>query len=157
MWALQNPWWEYVVRAILVYAAVFVLLRFMGKKQIGELSPFDLVLLLIISESVSAAITGGDNSLTAGIICVSTFVIGNYCLDILGFKSKKVERLLEGEAQKIIENGVINLELCKEEYITLDEIASALREHGIKDIRKVDLAMLETNGRITVVKQPTAK
>ncbi|WP_413293775.1 DUF421 domain-containing protein [Bdellovibrio sp. HCB185ZH] len=157
MWALQNPWWEYIVRAVLIYAAVFILLRFMGKKQIGEMSPFDLVLLLIISESVSAAITGGDNSLTAGLICVTTFVVGNYSLDILGFKSKKVERILEGKAQKIIEKGVLDLELCKKEYITLDEIASSLREHGVKDIRDVDFAVLETNGKITVVKQPSAE
>lgn len=152
MWSLQNPWWEYVVRAIIVYAAVFALLRLMGKKQIGEMSPFDLVLLLIISESVSAGITGGDNSVAAGLICVTTFVVGNYLLDILSYKSKKVERLLDGEAKKIIDKGVVDMQICKKEFITLDEIASSLREHGIKDLNEVDFATLETNGKITVVK-----
>lgn len=154
MWTLEHPWWEYLLRALLVYASVFVLLRVMGKKQIGEMSPFDLVLLLLISESVSAAMTGGDNSVGAAMICAATFVVGNYFLDILGYKSKKVERLLDGEAKTLIKNGIIDLSVCKKEFITLDEVASSLREHGIKDIKQVELATLETNGKITVIKEP---
>lgn len=153
MWTLQSPWWEYILRALLVYASVFVLLRVMGKKQIGEMSPFDLVLLLLISESVSAAMTGGDNSVGAAMICVATFVGGNYILDILGYKSKKIERLLDGKAKVLITNGVIDLRVCKSEFITLDEVASTLREHGLKDMKQVELATLETNGKISVIKR----
>lgn len=68
-------------------------------------------------------------------------------MDILGFKSKRIEKFLEGEPQRIIEKGRLNYEICRKEFITLDEIASALREHGIKDIREVDFATLETNGK----------
>ncbi|WP_413584961.1 DUF421 domain-containing protein [Bdellovibrio sp. HCB274] len=152
MWTLANPWWEYVLRALIVYAAVFTLLRFMGKKQIGEMGPFDLVLLLIISESVSAGITGGDNSLAAGLICVATFVVGNFFLDILSYKFKRLEKVLDGEPRLIISKGVVDLNVCKKEFITLDEIASSLREHGIHDMKEVDYATLETNGKITVIK-----
>ncbi len=152
MWTLINPWWEYVLRSVLVYSAVFILLRLMGKKQIGEMSPFDLVLLLIISESVSAAITGGDDSVSAGLICVSTFVVGNYLLDIISYKSKRFEKLLDGEPQKIIEGGVLNNEICRKENITLEEVASALREHSVDNMQDVAYAVLETNGRITVIK-----
>jgi uncharacterized membrane protein YcaP (DUF421 family) len=153
MWALENPWWEYVVRSGAVYAIVFILLRVLGKKQIGELSPFDLVLLLIISEAVSASITGGDNSLGAAIICVTTFVVGNYLLDILGYKFRKVEIILEGNARCLIADGVIDMKVCESEFITFAEIKSALREHGIDDLKCVSLAMLETNGKVTIIKK----
>ncbi|UYL07994.1 DUF421 domain-containing protein [Bdellovibrio sp. SKB1291214] len=153
MWGLEHPWYEYIVRAVIIYASVFFLIRVMGKKQIGEMGPFDLVLLLIISESVSSGITGGDNSLSAALICAATFVVGNYFIDFLGFKSKKVEKLLEGEPKRIIHKGQLDFEICRREFITLDEIASCLREHGIKDIKEVDFATLETNGKITVVKE----
>ena len=153
MWALQNPWWEYVLRSVLIYALVFVLLRIFGKKQIGRLSPFDLVLLLIISESLSSGITGGDNSLGAAALCVTTFVMGNYLLDILSYKSKKVEKVLEGEARPLITDGVIDMKICEREYITLEEIKSALREHGVDDLKSVARAMLETNGKISVIEK----
>lgn len=153
MWALQNPWWEYVIRSGSVYALVFVLLRVFGKKQIGQLGPFDLVLLLIISEAVSSALTGGDNSLSAGGICVATFVLGNYLLDFLSYKFKKVEKVLEGEARCLIVNGVIDMKVCEREFITLEEIKTALREHGVADLQSVALAMLETNGKISVIEK----
>jgi uncharacterized membrane protein YcaP (DUF421 family) len=152
MWSLVHPWWEYVLRSAVIYWAVFTLLRLIGKKQTGEMSPFDLVLLLIVSESVSASITGGDDSLSAGLICVSTFVIGNYLVDILSHRFKRVEKVLDGEAVKIIDHGILDNLVCNREHITFDEVASALREHGIGNIQEVEYATLETNGKITIVK-----
>lgn len=151
MWSLENPWWEYIVRALVVYIFVYTLLRLVGKKQIGELSPFDLVLTLIISESVSAALTGGDNSVTAGLISVTTFVTANYAMDFIMFKSDKAEKILDGEAKMIIKDGQINEKVRQQEKITYDEIASVLREHGVKKISDINYAMVETNGQISIV------
>lgn len=153
MWNLDHPWWEYIFRSVVIYAAVFFLLRVVGKKQIGEMSPFDLVLLLIISESVSAAITGGDNSISAGLIAVSTFICVNYTMDFLMFKSKKAEKFLEGEAQLIITDGKIVKDVCDKEKITREEIQSVLREHSIDELKDVSYAVLETNGQISVLKK----
>lgn len=151
MWSLENPWWEYILRAIVIYSVVFILLRVIGKKQIGELGPFDLVLLLIISEAVSSSLTGGDNSVTAGVISVTTFIAMNYLLDTLMFKSKKVEKILDGEPMMIIENGRINEKVRQKEKITYDEIASVLREHGVTKLSDVQFAMVETNGQISII------
>jgi uncharacterized membrane protein YcaP (DUF421 family) len=151
MWNLENPWWEYIVRSSLIYIAVFLLLRIVGKKQIGEMSPFDLVLLLIISEAVSAAITGGDNSMGAGLIAVSTFVGLNYILDVLMFKSKKIEKILDGEPQLLAANGKVNRKVQAHENITEEEIESVLREHGLDDLKDVAYAVLETNGQISII------
>ncbi|MEK2645276.1 DUF421 domain-containing protein [Bdellovibrio sp. BCCA] len=152
MWNLLHPWWEYILRSAVVYAVVYLLLRIVGKKQIGEMSPFDFVLLLIISESVSAGITGGDTSLAAGLIAVSTFVLMNYFFDVALYKSKKLEDILEGQPRIIIKQGEIDKKLCEKENITLGEIQSSLREKGIEDISKVRLGVLETNGKISIIK-----
>jgi len=154
MWELQNPWWEYVLRSLMVYAVVFVLLRIFGKKQLGQMGPFDFVLLLILSESISSGISGGDNSLGAAIICVTTFVIANRILDILSFKSKAIETLLDGKPKEIIRNGVVNQELCRKEYISADELASSLRGRDYGNVKDVRQAILETNGKITIIKEP---
>jgi Predicted membrane protein len=154
MWELTNPWWTYIVRSILVYTVVFVLLRIFGKKQLGEMGPFDLVLLLILSESISSSITGGDNSLSAGILCVTTFVLMNRGLDMLSFHFKWVEKVLDGKPKEIIRDGVINERVCKEEFITRDELISTLREHDHGRVEEIRQAILETNGRISIVKNP---
>lgn len=157
MWQLDHPWWEYIFRAGLIYIAVFVLLRVIGKKQIGEMSPFDLVLLLIISESISSAITGGDNSLTAGLIAVTTFIMVNYGMDILMYRSRKLERLLEGKPKLLIVDGVIDRSICEKEKISKGEIFSALREHGLDSVKGVAYGVLETNGQISIVKKDDKK
>jgi hypothetical protein len=159
MWSLEHPWWEYIVRSLAIYAVVFVLLRIFGKKQLGEMSPFDFVLLLILSESISAGITGNDGSLAAAFICVSTFIFTNRFLDILSFKFKGVEKILEGEAHEIINDGQVNASLCRKEYISKEELESSLRENGHYELKKVKKAILETNGKISVIdsdnNQPT--
>lgn len=151
MWSLIHPWWEYIFRAVVVYAYVFALLRIVGKKQVGELGPFDLVLLLILSEAVSTALTGGDNSLTAGLISVTTFVVMNYLVDYTTFKSKKIEKVLDGQALVIIKEGKINEQVRQKEKVTYEEIRSAMREHGVSQLSEVKFAMLETNGQISII------
>ena len=153
MWSLDHPWWEYIVRSLVVYFVVFILLRLFGKKQLGEMGPFDLVLLLIISESISSGITGGDNSLGAAIIAVTTFVLLNRLMDILAFKFETIEKILDGDARVIIEKGVVNKKLCAEEYISHQELASSIRENQYSDIKDVPRAVLETNGKISVLEK----
>ena len=83
MWEMTNPWWELVLRAVIVYFFVFVLLRVIGKKQIGEFSPFDFVLLLIISEAVSNGLISDEYSVTGALVLAATLVAVNFCVDYL--------------------------------------------------------------------------
>src|SRR5688500_16216273 len=105
MWELTTPWWEIVLRAFIVYVFVFTLFRLLGKKQLGQTSPFDFVLILIVSESVSNGLTGGDDSLAAALICCATLISLAYVVDWVAFKSKKIETVLDGEARILISNG----------------------------------------------------
>src|SRR5579859_6211981 len=97
MWTIDLPhWWEFIVRAAVVYVFLLVLLRITGKRQVGQLAPFDLVLLLVLSNAVQNAMNGGDNSITGGVVSACTLVAINYFVGYLTFKSKFLEGLIEG-------------------------------------------------------------
>src|SRR5690349_12076123 len=99
MWPLAVTWWELVLRALIVYVFLLIALRLTGKRQIGQLSPFDLVLLLVLSNSVQNAMNGGDNSVTAGLVSAATLVGVNYLVGLATYKSKKLEALVEGRPE----------------------------------------------------------
>ena len=153
MWELSHPWWEFVLRATIIYVLVLILLRISGKKQIGELSPIDLVLLLILSETVQNAMTAGDDSVTAGIILASTLVGLSYMTDRLAFRSKKIERLIEGDPVVLIHNGKINQKNMNKEKVTQSELKESLRKHEVLEIADVRYAILETDGKISVIRR----
>src|SRR5256886_14033895 len=96
MWELSIPWWELTARAVLVYLFLLVLLRLTGKRQVGQLAPFDLVLLLVLSNAVQNSMNGGDNSITGGMILSATLVGLNSCVGWLTFHSKAIEAVVEG-------------------------------------------------------------
>src|SRR5438874_12250816 len=99
MWNLSLPWWEFIVRGLIVYAFLIVLLRLTGKRQIGQLAPFDLVLLLVLSNAEQNSMNGGDNSLVGGLVSAATLVALNYGIGYATFKSKRLEALIEGRPQ----------------------------------------------------------
>src|SRR5436190_13770511 len=105
MWLLSIAWWELIVRGLIIYAFLLLILRLTGKRQVGQMAPFDLVLLLVLSNAVQNAMNGGDNSVTAGIITAATLVAMNYLVGLATFKSKKIEALIEGRPQILIHNG----------------------------------------------------
>jgi uncharacterized membrane protein YcaP (DUF421 family) len=151
MWSMNLPFFEVVLRAIAIYTALFILFRLAGKKQIGEMSPFDLILLLIISESVSNSLGADDNSVTTGIVSASSLVGLSFIMDRLAFRSKKIEGFLEGEPQLIIANGKVRTDLMQKEKITDGELKEALRAHGLDRMEQIQYAVLEANGQISVI------
>jgi uncharacterized membrane protein YcaP (DUF421 family) len=156
MWTMDNPWWETMLRAFVIYAGLYLLFRFLGKKQQGQMSAFDLILLLIISEAVSNGLTGGDQSLPTALICAGTLMLLSYLIDYASFKSKIFEKLLEGEPQLIINNGVVNKKVQNAAHISNDELAEILRDHGVDHIEMVKVAVLETNGKVSVIKKDSS-
>src|SRR5579885_2905187 len=108
MWMPDLPWWHFILRGIIVYAFLLVLLRITGKRQVGQLAPFDLVLLLVLSNSVQNAMNGGDNSVAGGMISACTLVALNYLVGWLTFKNKTIEGIIEGHPVVLIHNGHIN-------------------------------------------------
>lgn len=154
MWNPSLPWWEFVVRGVVVYVFLLLILRVTGKRQTGQLAPFDLVLLLILSNAVQNAMNGGDNSVLGGIISATTLIALHYAVALMTFKSKTMAAWIEGTPRTLIHNGVLNEEVMRAELLTRHELAAALRAAGCAEIQHVHIATLENNGQITVSQQP---
>ena len=150
MLTISVPWWELVVRGLVVYVFLILLLRLTGKRQIGQLSPFDLVLLLILSNAVQNSMNAGDNSLIGGLISATTLVAVNYLVGLITFKSKKLETIIDGRPQVLIHEGVLFEDVMNEAKLTRRELDATLRQSGHFEIKDVKLAILENNGSVSV-------
>src|ERR1700709_541142 len=105
MWKMSLVWYEFIIRSVIVYLFLIVLLRVTGKRQVGQLAPFDLVLLLVLSNAVQNSMNGGDNSLVGGLISATTLIGMNWVNGFATYRSKKLEALIEGRPEVLIHNG----------------------------------------------------
>jgi len=142
---------QIVVRSAVVYAFLLVVLRLMGKRQIGQLAPFDLVLILVLSNSVQNAMNGGDNSVLGGLVSAGTLFALNSVVAVVTARSKKAEALIEGHPLVLIHNGKLYDTMLKKASITRHELNSALRQAGCGCVEDVQYAVLENNGAISVI------
>ena len=156
MWTLSLPWWEMISRGVIVYVFLLTLLRLTGKRQVGQLAPFDLVLLLVLSNAVQNAMNGGDNSIVGGAISATTPVALNYVVGVATYRSKKLEALIEGRPQVLIHNGKLFEDIMASAQLTHHELNAALRQAGCASIEHVHTAILENNGSISVVQHKDA-
>lgn len=155
MFDLAVPVWELVLRAVVVYAFLLLMLRLTGKRQVGQLAPFDLVLLLILSNAVQNSMNAGDNSLVGGLVSAATLIALNYGTGLATFRSRRIEKLVDGEPEVLIAEGRVFRKALERAQISEQELYSALRQSGCTAPDEVKLAMLENNGVISVV--PRAK
>jgi uncharacterized membrane protein YcaP (DUF421 family) len=153
MWNLSVPWWELIVRSIIVYVFLIVLLRLTGKRQVGQLAPFDLVLLLVLSNAVQNSMNGGDNSVLGGIISATTLIGLNFSLGYLTYRNKRLEVLIEGQPEVLIHNGKLFENVMARAQLTHHELNAALRQAGCLSVAEVHCAILENNGTITVTQR----
>ena len=150
MWHTTIPWWEFILRGLLIYGFLLLALRLTGKRQIGQLAPFDLVLLLVLSNAVQNAMNGGDNSLTGGVISAITLLAANRLVGWLTFKHKGLEKLVEGRPEILIHDGKLFTDVLEREQLTHHELNVALRTAGCASMSEVHYAILENTGQITV-------
>jgi uncharacterized membrane protein YcaP (DUF421 family) len=150
MWQMSVPWWEFLIRVSIIYFLLIILLRLSGKRQIGQLAPFDLVLLLVLANTVQNAMNAGDNSVSAGLISATTLIVLNYLVGLATYKSKKLELFVEGRPEILIHNGKLFEDVMKHAQLTHHELTSAMRQAGCEAVDEVHVAVLENNGSITV-------
>lgn len=151
MWDMNVPWWEFVLRGVVVYVFLLVFLRLTGKRQTGQYAPFDLVLLLILSNAVQNSMNAGDNSLVGGLISAATLIGCHVVLAQLTFRFAWMERLIDGSPQVLVQQGQVNADLMRQELLSKDDLEAALRASGCLHLHEVERATIETNGQITVV------
>ena len=142
---------EKIFRSVVVYFFMLLAFRISGKRQVGQLTPFDLVLLLIISNVVQNALIGSDNSLGGGLLGALTIFVLNFLVVKLVYRSKKVRHFLEPKPTLLINKGKILQNNLEQEMITHEDLNAAIRLHGLKEIKQVRLALLEENGEISVI------
>jgi uncharacterized membrane protein YcaP (DUF421 family) len=157
MWNLSLPWWEFVVRALLVYGFLLILLRLTGKRQIGQMSPFDLVLLLVLSNAVQNSMNGGDNTVLGGMILAATLVAFNAAISFVVSRNRGIEKFVEGEPEVLIFDGKVMEKNVHKEGLSMDELAGAARMAGCDNLKDVHLATMELNGQISIVRADTPK
>lgn len=151
MFDLSVPWWELVIRTAVVYVFLIALLRLTGKRQVGQLAPIDLILLLVLSNAVQNAMTGGDNSLLGGLIAAAVLVGLNFGLSALTFRNRRFENMIEGHPEIIVHNGKVLQVAMTRTKLTHRELNAAIREAGCASIDDVKLAVLENTGDISVI------
>jgi uncharacterized membrane protein YcaP (DUF421 family) len=151
MFHIAVPWWELVLRGSVVYVFLLILLRITGKRQVGQLAPFDLILLLVLSSAVQNSMNAGDNSLIGGLISATTLVLLNFAVSMATYHSKRLEGLIEGRPQILIHNGKLFEDVVAKAHLTHHELEAALRRGGCTCIDEVRTAILENSGDITVV------
>jgi uncharacterized membrane protein YcaP (DUF421 family) len=151
MWAISIHWWELIARGLIVYFFLILVLRATGKRQIGQMSPFDLVLLMVLSNAVQNSMNGGDNSVTAGLILAVTLVAANWTVGKITASSKTMEQLVEGSPQVLFHNGKVYEKALSESQITRQELLSAVHKAGYTDLEEIRTAILENDGSISVI------
>ena len=151
MFQLSAPWWQFVLRAAVIYVLVMVLVRLSGKRAVGQFTPFDLVVVILLGNAVQNGINGGDNSLTGAVIMATTLLGLNYLVAMLTSRFRFIEKIVEGQRVLLARDGKVLEPVLRRELISLHDFEEALRMNNVDSVANVDTAMLETNGRISVV------
>ncbi|HLZ12239.1 MAG TPA: YetF domain-containing protein [Candidatus Acidoferrum sp.] len=151
MFVLAVPVLEKILRPIAVYAFLIIGLRLSGKRELVQLNPFDLVVLLTLSNTVQNAIIGDDNTVTGGVIGASSLLIVNYLVVRFLYNHRKLDQLVEGRADVLIEDGKVRVGNLKRELITMAQLEAAARKQGFESIHEVQQCVLEPGGTITFI------
>jgi uncharacterized membrane protein YcaP (DUF421 family) len=158
MFILGLPVLEKVLRPLIVYGILIAGLRVAGKRELAQLNPFDLVVLLTLSNTVQNAIIGDDNTVTGGLIGAATLLVVNYFAVRFLYGHNRLERLLEGDPDLLVDKGKVLQGHCKDELITLSELEAAAHRQGFGSLEDVERAVLEPGGTLSfIAKVPTVE
>jgi len=148
-----NALLDILIRTGVIYLALLVGLRLTGKRQVGQMTPFDFLLLLLLSNAVQNAMTGPDTSLYGGLVAAGTLFAANGAVAWVARKSKRAEKFVEGTPTILIRRGKIIDANCTKEGISREDLLRALREHGVADPSEVRSAILEVDGSVSVLRE----
>lgn len=148
---LLEGYFRIALSSLAVYVFIIAAIRLFGKKELAQLSIIDLVFILLISNAVQNAMVGSDSSLAGGLVAASTLFIANFMLKYLLYLFPALNTMVQGAEILLIYKGQLNEPNMNRARITREEILEAVREHGVSEIREVDLAVLETDGNISII------
>jgi uncharacterized membrane protein YcaP (DUF421 family) len=143
---------QIVVRASVMFVFLFIVMRTMGRKELAELSAFELILIIVMGDLIQQGVTEQDNSLTGAITAIATFVAWMLALSYVSYKSSRARKLLEGRPVIVVRDGEPQKKMLQYERLTLDEIEDAAREQGIGDLREIAVGVLENDGSFSFIR-----
>jgi uncharacterized membrane protein YcaP (DUF421 family) len=155
LFKLQVPWEEKVIRGVVVYLFLLVVIRVFGRRELGQLTAFDLVVLLTLSNILQNAMIGNDDSLLGGIIGAVVLLTVNFALGYAVFRSRRLERLVSGEPRVLIKDGKVVAAAVEQERLTQTDLMAAIHNQGLERVEDVRLAISEPNGMISVIPKST--
>lgn len=152
MFDMQAPWWEFVVRAAIVYLVLLVMVRLTGKRTVGQFTPFDLIVVMLLSEGVSGSLNGQDESLPGGLIVAATLVLLDVLIATATARSRKLDAAIEGKPVLVGRDGQIYEDVLKRQRVPVADVEKALRgaDCELEDMR---MAILEADGNINIMKK----
>jgi uncharacterized membrane protein YcaP (DUF421 family) len=150
-WVTELPWWELALRAVIVYFVVMVLLRLSGKRAVGQFTPFDMVLLILIGNAVQNGMNGGDNSLGGALVLCVVLIGINFVVARVSSRHRKVQELIEGVPVLLARDGVVFDKVLRRENVSREDFEEALRQAEGGECAEIRYALLETNGKISFV------
>ena len=148
---------QIALRTGVIYLVVLIGVRLSGKREVGQMTPFDLTLLLLLSNSVQNAMAGPDTSLVGGVVAACTLLLMNYVVADISGANRRFRKFIQGQPSLLIHDGTIIEAHMAKEHVSMDELQRALREHGISDYHQVALAVLEVDGSISCLKYDEIK
>lgn len=157
MFAPTEPWWSFVVRTLVVYLVLTLGLRFLGRRELGQMTPFDLVVILLIANALQNSMVGSDVSVGGGLIGAFTLLVANWLLARLRARFGWLQRVFEGEPVLLISGGQVMKDRLRQQSIELEDLEQAAREHGFGELSRVDTAVLEVDGTISIIPFTAAK
>jgi uncharacterized membrane protein YcaP (DUF421 family) len=153
MFDMQHPWWEFILRASVVYLVLLAMVRLTGKRTVGQFTPFDLIVVLLLSEAVSGSINGQDDSLPGGLIAAATLLVLDVLIAVGSSRSRRFDTIVQGKPVLVGRDGVIYEDVLRRERVPRGDIDKALRDADC-DIEDMRMAILEADGNINVMKKP---
>jgi uncharacterized membrane protein YcaP (DUF421 family) len=153
MWTFNISLLEVALRTVIVYVVVLMGIRLTGKREVGQMTSFELVLILLLANAVQNAMTGPDTSLTGGVVAACTLLIINAIVTRVSSRSRKLRVTIEGTPTVLILKGTVIKKNMEKEHIANEELEQALREHGVSTSEDVGIAVLEVDGSISVLRK----
>ena len=153
LFELSAPWWELVLRGTVVYFALLVLVRLSGKRTVGEFTPFDLIVVVLLSEAVSGSLSGEDSSLPGGLIVAVVLVFLNWTIGFMTARIPALNRAVEGSPVLVARDGEVFADVLRRQSISSQEFDSEMRSSGCGSRDEIALAVLEPSGHVSFVKR----
>lgn len=153
LFSLHSSLLDPIMRGTIMYLALFLLFRFVIRRRVGAVGMSDMLLIVVIADAAQSGLSGEANSITDALLVVATIFAWNWIIDALNYYVPALKNFLEAPPLLLIENGRVQRRNMRHEFVTMEELKSKLREHGVTDPSQVDKAFMETDGEVSVIKK----